>query len=71
MSVRKIATVSNGARVCTVYYDPEFKEYQVRLAIGGDKKPYATGYEDSKQDAMGTARAMAHQTGSMAVEQGD
>jgi hypothetical protein len=71
MSVRKIATVSNGARVCTVYFDSEYREYQIRLAIGGEKKPYATGYTDDKQDAMGTAKAMAFQTGSMAIQQVD
>lgn len=59
MARKKLTSVSHGSAVATVYRDPEWGEYVVKLK----GRPQADYFTSDKADAVATARRMVGYTG--------
>lgn len=59
MAPRKVQSVSRDGQVATIYRDPEYNEFVVRLK----GRPQADYFTSDKSDALATARRMVGYTG--------
>jgi len=56
--MRRIHVETNGNQTAKVFRDSDWNEYRIRLYDNGILNPDADGFEDDKDSAIATAKAM-------------
>lgn len=62
--MRKVHSVTSGNAVATIYRDPDWEEYCVKLKVAGVHLSAADYHTGDYEDAQATATTMAQNAGS-------